>query len=177
MLSNSDALLADSDIVSCLWPLGACSRALWAHLAACPAGPWSHCLGNLGACSGLMYRLKCRHCMALPRWFERYLPALGPAVVSSLTVPNAPGRSPRHVGYWRAFSQLRPHRLLEPARMSPHCQHLQAGAACQQLPHHLEAWHGCQPGAICTVAAGAASCCAVFWQPHGWGPAGRTEQP
>ncbi len=62
----------------------------------------------------------------MQRAFERCLPALGPAVlVSSLAAANAPGRSPRHVGYWRAFSQLRPHRLREPAaRMSPH-QHLQ----------------------------------------------------
>jgi hypothetical protein len=63
--------------------------------------------------------------LLMRRAFERYLPALGPAVlVSSLAAANAPGRSPRHVGYWRAFSQLKPHRLLEPARVSPH-QHLQ----------------------------------------------------
>ncbi len=63
--------------------------------------------------------------LLMRRAFERYLPALGPAVlVSSLAAANAPGRSRRHVGYWRAFSQLRPHRLLDPACMSLH-QHMQ----------------------------------------------------
>ena len=38
------------------------------------------------------------------RAFQRYLPALGPAVlVSSLTPAHGVGRSPRHVEYWRAF--------------------------------------------------------------------------
>jgi hypothetical protein len=144
LLLPSDTLLAD--IVSCwfrsigLWPLGACMRAMWARLPACPAGLWSHCLGNSGACSGLMYLLKRRHCM--PRWrlcscipvdvtswqllmrraFERYLPALGSAV---WRLPTHRAEAPiMHVGYWRAFSQLRPQRLLEPARVSTH-QHLQ----------------------------------------------------
>jgi hypothetical protein len=60
------------------------------------------------------------------RAFQRYVPALGPAVFVSKYAPaNKAGRcSSRHVAYWRAIARLKPHRLLEPGRMSAH-QHLQ----------------------------------------------------
>ncbi len=55
------------------------------------------------------------------RAFQRYLPAMGPALlVSSLTPAHGVGRSPRRVEYWKAFAQLRPHSLLEPAHMTVH---------------------------------------------------------
>ena len=75
----------------------------------------------------------------MQRAFQRYVPALGPAVFVSTYAPankaSRSYRSSRHVAYWRAIARLKPHRLLEPGRMSVH-QHLQAGAACQQLSHH-----------------------------------------
>ena len=53
------------------------------------------------------------------RAFERMVPALGPAVlVSSLRPVLCAGRSPRHVGLWRALHALRPHRLVEPGAVS-----------------------------------------------------------
>jgi hypothetical protein len=61
----------------------------------------------------------------MQRAFQRYVPALGPAVfVSNYAPANKAGRSSRHVAYWRAIARLKPHRLLEPGRMSAH-QHLQ----------------------------------------------------
>ena len=44
--------------------------------------------------------------------------------VSTYAPANRAGRSSRHVAYWRAIAQLKPHRLLEPDRVSAH-QHLQ----------------------------------------------------
>jgi hypothetical protein len=121
------------------------------------ARQWSPCPGTWGACSEWISLHKCRPCR--PKWrpcfcirsiiprrhawkvlmqraFQRYVPALGPAVFVSTYAPaNKAGCSSRHVAYWRAIARLKPHRLLEPGRMSVH-QHLQVGAACQQLPHH-----------------------------------------
>jgi hypothetical protein len=57
------------------------------------------------------------------RAFQRYLPALGPAVlVSALPPACAAGRDPRQVEYWKCFAGLRPHRLLEPGSMPLHQQ-------------------------------------------------------
>ena len=57
------------------------------------------------------------------RAFQRYLPALGPAVLVSALLPAcAAGRNPRHVGYWKSFAKLRPHRLLQPGCMPLHQQ-------------------------------------------------------
>jgi hypothetical protein len=70
----------------------------------------------------------------MQRAFQRYVPALGPAVFVST---YKAGRSSRHVEYWRAITRLKPHRLLEPERMSAH-QHLQerlAGGNCRITRH------------------------------------------
>ena len=57
------------------------------------------------------------------RAFQRYLPALGPAVlVSALPPAGGAGRDPRKVEYWRCFAGLHPHRLLEPDSMPLHQQ-------------------------------------------------------
>jgi hypothetical protein len=59
----------------------------------------------------------------MQRAFQRYLPALGPAVlVSALSPACTAGRDPRQVEYWKCFAGLRPHRLLEPGSMPLHQQ-------------------------------------------------------
>ncbi len=74
------------------------------------------------------------------RIFQRYLPALGPAVlVSALPPACAAGRDPRQVEYWKCFAGLRPHRLLEPGSMPLH-QQLQERLAsnCRITQHAAE---------------------------------------
>ncbi len=75
------------------------------------------------------------------RAFQRYLPALGPAVlVSALSPACVAGRDPRQqVEYWKCFAGLRPHRLLEPGSMPLH-QQLQERLAsnCRITQHAAE---------------------------------------
>ncbi len=73
--------------------------------------------------------------LLMRRAFERYLPALGPAVlVSSLAAANAPGRSPEACRLLAGFLSV------EAAQAAGTCSYVTApapaGAACQQLPHH-----------------------------------------
>ncbi len=111
----------------------------------------------------------------LMRWaFERYLPALGPAVLLGQQLSGCQRTGPKP----HACRLLAGFLSVEVAHRG--CWNL---LACHCMHQHLQEWLAsncritkrgtgrCQPGAFCTVAAGAASCCALCWRPHGWGPA------
>ena len=73
--------------------------------------------------------------------FARHVPSLGAAVlVSRLQPRRSERRLERHVGYWKAFHDLKPHRLL-PAADWPvwHMLHEAAASNCQLAPQSAPA--------------------------------------